>query len=84
MSYGIEVQGHTTLIGWDDDGVIEPWSEIQAWAVMIRLRGEFRKLGVMPLMRVVPLPAASAPTEAPRSVPRFARRCVRSARPALG
>ena len=45
MSYGIEVQGHTTLLGWDDSGEIEPWTELQAWATMIRLRCEFRKLG---------------------------------------
>ena len=64
MSYGIEVQGHTTLLGWDDSGEIEPWTELQAWATMIRLRCEFRKLGVMPLMRVVSLPEEDVRREA--------------------
>ena len=68
MNYGIEVQGQTTLLGWDDSGAIKPWTELQAWAGMIRLRGEFRKLGVMPIMRVIPLEGPETRQDRPVSL----------------
>ena len=57
MSYGVEIEGETTLIGWDENGGLKPWSEIEACAVLIQLRREFMDLGALqPTMRVVLLP----------------------------
>jgi hypothetical protein len=58
MSYGVEIEGETTLVGWDDYGETQPWSEIEAASVLIQLRCEFMNLGACPpLMRVVDLAA---------------------------
>ena len=57
MSYGVEIEGETTLIGWDENGCLKPWSEIEASAVLIQLRREFMDLGdFQPAMRIVSLP----------------------------
>jgi hypothetical protein len=58
MSYGVEVAGETTLVGWDERGEIEPWCEIEAEVVLRRLQAEFRALGVAPAMRVVEIKRA--------------------------
>ena len=59
MSYGVEVAGETTLVGWDEHGLVKPWTEAEAWAVMIRVRRELVAKGATPLppMRVVELKA---------------------------
>lgn len=56
MSYGVRIDGQTTIEGdWNGDA-LRPWSEIEAESVMIQLRKEFMALGAAPpQMRVVSL-----------------------------
>jgi hypothetical protein len=56
VSYGVRIDGQTTIEGdWNGDA-LRPWSEIEAASVMIQLRKEFMALGAAPPeMRVVSL-----------------------------
>jgi hypothetical protein len=55
MSYGVEIAGETTLIGWSDAGEIQPWTEHEAGTVLLDTAFALRLRGVDPLpaMRIV-------------------------------